>query len=191
MTSSVGCCHGDEWHGGAWRQHCVLHMLPLCCHTAATPTTPEERVHCITSSEDKKHFVVLEKCRCISSPLADSFRSASTGLRTNMSLTWESELPLRWFRIEVLSVCQPSCQFELEWVTDSSSEAESHKNWPHVTMCHWSHVICWLHAHFLFTLLYQLLMTLKHLHYEKRAFPVNAQETLPWNSYYPSAVLAN
>lgn len=105
-----------------------------------------------------------------------------------MSLTWESELLLGWFRIEVLSVCQPSCQFELEWVTDSSSEAESHKNWPHVTMCHWSHVICWLHAHFLFTLLYQLLMTLKHLHYEKRAFPVNAQETLPWNSYYPSAV---
>lgn len=87
VTSSVGCCHGDEWHGGAWRQHCVLHMLPLCCHTAATPTTPEERVHCITSSEDKKHFVVLEKCRCISSPLADSFRSASTGLRTKRPMS--------------------------------------------------------------------------------------------------------
>lgn len=35
VTSSVGCCHGDEWHARAWGQHPVFHMLLLllshCC----------------------------------------------------------------------------------------------------------------------------------------------------------------
>lgn len=57
VTSSVGCCHGNEWHGRAWGQRCVLHMLSCCCHPVRAQTTREERVCCITSFANKKHSV--------------------------------------------------------------------------------------------------------------------------------------
>lgn len=57
VTSSVGCCHGNEWHGRAWGLRRVLHMLSCCCHPVRAQTTREERVCCITSFANKKHSV--------------------------------------------------------------------------------------------------------------------------------------
>lgn len=103
MTACGGCCHGDEWHNSAWGQQCVLHMLPLCCHTQ------EEEASCITSFKDKKHSVVL-KVQMVCEAFNRLFwNGARTGPWTKASVSWRASnaLTTPWVSLD----CETLCEF--------------------------------------------------------------------------------
>lgn len=135
MTSSVGCCHGDEISAPEDSTVCFTSR----CHAVSTPTTPEEGVYCVTSFMRTRSTLWCWQCRWSSTVSNRLWEMASAQKRQCLnkccsSLSCVSKLPHRkksgwksslWAILTVSS--NVSHRF---W----SSGVESHRNWPRVAI---------------------------------------------------------
>lgn len=135
---------------------CTSHAARTAVMPAPTPTTPEEGVYCITSSKNKKRSVVLaaQMVRKAFKQTVWCCEKWPLNKKTSVLTLWVSDLPRSEFRMEILSVIKPSCQFLVKWVIDSGHSGLNHIKTDHVgPLWDWSHNLPAIWTIFLLTLL--------------------------------------
>lgn len=145
------------WHH-LWAAAMVMSDMPedstvrfACCPSAVKPLPPpdhsrgrgllhhflcEQKALCGVSSTDGLQGLqqTVWKLRELASEQKDQCLNKSCERGRAMTLIWVSNLPHSKFRLEILSVCNPSCQFLVKWVIDSGHLGLNHvkadHEWP-------------------------------------------------------------